>query len=118
MLCYWWKHYPGWQAIAPENLPKVGFVIEGEEDPICAGFLYQTDSAVCWLEWIVTNPKIKAREKYDAISYLIDVICDEARGLGFKVIYTSSNQSGLMKLLKRKDILPTDTGVTMFFGGL
>ena len=56
----WWKSWPEWEALSRDLLPENGtggIMIEREGKPLIAGFLYATNSNICWMEWIVSDPK-------------------------------------------------------------
>jgi hypothetical protein len=65
-LCGWWKHWPKWPASPPRTfLPdngKGGLMVEKNGKPICAGFLYMTNSDAVLLEWIVSDPEYRDKE--------------------------------------------------------
>jgi len=51
-LVEWWNAWPEWQAPAKEFLPdngKGGFIVEKQNKPIVAGFLYTTNSKAALL---------------------------------------------------------------------
>ena len=58
-LVEWWDAWPEWHAPAKDFLPENGtggFIVEKQDKPIVAGFLYTTNSKAALLEWIVSNP--------------------------------------------------------------
>ena len=76
-LVEWWNAWPEWQAPAKEFLPdngKGGFIVEKQNKPIVAGFLYTTNSKAALLEWIVSNPKYREDDRNQAIELLIERI--------------------------------------------
>ena len=63
ILLKWWKEWD-WTAPQRDFLPqegKGGVMIWDEETPVCAGFIYTTNSKVAWIDWIISNKKYKAR---------------------------------------------------------
>lgn len=113
MLCSWWnthKFPPPPEAI----FPQVGVII----DECAAGFLYQTDSAIAWVEWIVVDPVCDKIKRRQALDLLIDELSALAKNKGFKVIFTSVEHEGLMDRLKTKGFAIGDTKVTQMFRSL
>ena len=58
-LTSWWDNWPDWQTPPKDFLPdngKGGFIVEKNNMPIVAGFMYFTNSEGVLLEWIVSNP--------------------------------------------------------------
>ena len=57
LLIQWWEQW-GWQAPPQEFLPENGaggFIVSTEETPLCAGFIYFSNSKVAWIDWIISN---------------------------------------------------------------
>ena len=40
-----------------------GFMVYDGQVPICAGFMYVTNSKAAWCDWIISNLKYKDRQK-------------------------------------------------------
>lgn len=72
-----------------DQFPSIGFVVDG----IAAYFLYQTDSAVCWLENMVSNRGVPKEEVDRALDLIVDAILNEALVLGYKLAYATTNIS-------------------------
>lgn len=97
MVNSWWKHHKS--DLLPEDLlSSNGRVVELEGVPICAGWLYQTDSSFSVLEWITANPEVKDREVRDgALDFLLTDMKSLARELGCRVIFSSLRLPCLIK---------------------
>jgi hypothetical protein len=106
MLLEWWKF---WRFPAPGliNLPKTGVIVNINEKDICSGFVYLTNSNMCWIEFIVSNPDEKDKEvRKIAISECINQLCYIAKEMGYQVAYTSlKNESLQNKYLEEGFIL-------------
>lgn len=114
----WWKNQ-AWPILPDEFLPKNGFVVEVGEQMICAGWLYSTDSAFCWMEFVVGNPQISHTERGLGLDILIAGIQAKARDLKFKVIFTSIQNSRLLdRLTSKHDFVIGDHGMTNLTGRL
>lgn len=90
LLCQWWKDWR-WQAPPRDFLPQNGcggLMIEKEGVPIVAGFLYFTNSAVAWPEFIISNFEYKNKDRKEAVKILILELTELARSKGSKYIYT------------------------------
>lgn len=95
-LVEWWNF---WRFTPPSLgvLPKgTGVIVNDGEKDVCAGFVYISNSDICWIEFIVSNPsekdKIK-RNKY--ITAIIDRLSILGMELGAKVAYTSLKNENL-----------------------
>ena len=61
----WWEQW-GWRPPEKDFLPddgKGGIIVLNEEEPICAGFMYATNSKVAWVDWIYRVRHIGEREE-------------------------------------------------------
>lgn len=72
----------------PDQLPATGFIVDG----VAAYFLYKTDTTCCWLENLIATRKTDYWVKDEAIRLLIDACVAEAKALGFKVAYASTDR--------------------------
>lgn len=91
ILCKWWKD---WRKPAPPRdvLPDDGtggFIVYDEDIPVCAGFMYNTNSSMVWIEFIVSNINYTDREKRrEALAMLDTTITSLARKLNKKYVYS------------------------------
>ena len=98
----WWDFWK-FPAPAVAALPKyddeltTGLMVSSNGIDICAGFLYETNSALCWVEFIVSNPDSGKEERSKALSLLIDEFTEEAKRLGFGAIFASIKHPSLLK---------------------
>jgi len=69
-----WDAWPEWinppKGFLPDN-GTGGLIIEKNNKPIVAGFLYFTNSEAVLLEWIVSDPNYKEKDRKNAIEMLI-----------------------------------------------
>lgn len=97
----WWDFWK-FPAPAVAALPKyddeltTGLMVSSNGIDICAGFLYETNSALCWVEFIVSNPDSGKEERSEALSLLIDEFTEEAKRLGFGAIFASIKHPSLL----------------------
>ena len=58
-LVGWWKDW-GWEPPAKDFLPddgESGLIVLDNDVPVCAGFIYITNSKAAWVDWIISNKK-------------------------------------------------------------
>ena len=99
-LTNWWESWPDWVPPAKEFLPdngKGGLMVEKNNKPIVAGFLYLTNSNAVLLEWIISNPNYKNDDKKQAIELLITGCENVCKKLGYKYMFSIGRNKGLMK---------------------
>lgn len=103
----WWQSR-SWPVLPREFLPATGYVVEG----ICAGFLYQTDSKIAWLEFIISNPATSPDDRAKALDSLIQHAVEDAKLKGFKIVFTSTNHDKLIKRYEDNGFIVGDKGMT------
>ena len=97
--CKWWDWW--WQGEIPvkrELLPhdSTCFIIENEDTPIVAGFLYQTNSSVVIFDWVVSNPKYRDSDRGEAIELLIKESEKTCKKLGYRHIFSWARNKKLV----------------------
>lgn len=102
-LASWWNAH-NWPCPDQEMLPETGFIVED----VCAGFLYKTDSKIAWLEFIISNPKIEKEKRTQSLDLVISALCEEAKKLGFKVIFTSVQHKKLIQRYENHGFIVAD----------
>lgn len=103
-LVKWWEDW-GWDAPSKELLPDSGtgglMVSNDDEEDICAGFLYQTNSKIAWCEFVISDRYYKKSDRSKAIELLIKAIGLTAKEQGYKALFTSLNHQGLINTYER-----------------
>lgn len=111
MLCYWWRSY-GWPEMPIDHLPENGFICEVDNKPIASGFVYKTDSKICWFEWVLADKQSDRETRAKAIAILIESVQNWTKEQGFKTIFTSVEHSGLIDKLKKQGFVSSDEKMT------
>lgn len=81
-----WYNKRGLIPAIGRYLPKIGMIEPG----VAAGFLYQTDSTIAWLESFVTNPEASSSERNVALDRITSALIHEAKKLGFTILMVYS----------------------------
>lgn len=104
ILCQWWKDWR-WTPPSKDFLPEDGtggYIVYDGDSPICAGFLYLTNSKAVWCDWIISDLKYKDRQKRrDALLLLIETITKEAQSLDKKFVYALIKNKPLIDIYKK-----------------
>jgi hypothetical protein len=99
-LVDWWKDW-GWTPPEKDFLPddgKGGIIVYDGAIPICAGFIYITNSKVAWVDWIISNKKYRVKDKRrEAIKMLIDSLSNICKQTGSKYGYALIKNQSLIK---------------------
>lgn len=98
LLTWWsWFKFPAPRKDCLPDNGKSGIMVSRNGQNIAAGFLYFTNSKLCWIEFIVSNPEYKDKDRKEAIKTLIHELCHVAKIKGFAAVFTSVKHQGLMK---------------------
>lgn len=99
ILVKWWSDW-GWKSPEKDFLPDNGtggvMVLDGDE-PICAGFIYVTNSSVAWVDWIVSSKTYRKKpNRQKAIELLIKSLTNICKSSGYKYSYALIKHKGLI----------------------
>jgi RimJ/RimL family protein N-acetyltransferase len=112
ILVGWWKDW-GWQPPQKDFLPddgKGGIIVYDDDVPICAGYMYLTNSRVGWVDWIISNRNYTKKElRKDAISLLVSRLTDICRLIGCKYIYALIKNESLINTYKSLGYIKGDS---------
>lgn len=86
--------------VPKEALPKTGFIVENDNKKICACWLYKTDSNVCLIETLISDPRAKSEERNEAINLVVNNLVDNAKKDGYKIILITSKHNNVIKRAK------------------
>ena len=102
-LVDWWKQW-GWQAPPLDFLPdngKAGIMVMDGDTPVCAGFMYLTNSKAAWVDWIISSKKYTDREKRkQALTLLVGALTDMCKRTGSKYCYALIKHPSLINTYK------------------
>ena len=103
IICKWWRWWR-WPVIARTILPdngNGGFMVEKNNIPIVSGFLYISNSEMAMLEFVVSNPEYREKDRKDAIELLINCVEYNCRKMGFKHLITLGRSKHLIETHKK-----------------
>jgi hypothetical protein len=103
-----WADARKFPLVPQEFLPSIGFIHEN----YCVGFLYKTDSKICWLEWVISNPVSDKPARDKALNELLSALVEIAHKEGFKAIFSSLEHKGLIERYNSLGFVETDKGMT------
>jgi len=90
ILVKWWNNW-GWKPVEKDFLPddgKGGIIVFDEDEPVCAGFVYTTNSKVAWVDWIVSSDTYRKKpQRKEAITLLVDTLTNICKNTGHKYSY-------------------------------
>ena len=110
-LIEWWESYDHMlvpnQELLPEN-GQMGLAIEKDGRMIAAAFVYLTNSDMGYIDFMVSDPGYKGRDRFEMITMLIEACSELAIELGCRIIWAMTTYDGVIKRCKELnyDILP------------
>jgi len=111
ILVNWWNDYnwtPPFKDFLPDN-GTGGFIVYSKDVPICAGFIYKTNSKVAWVDWIISDKNYKDKKiKAQALEYLITAMSNICKELGYTYAYALIKHKGLTKLYEKLGYIKAD----------
>lgn len=114
-LVGWWEAW-GWEPPQKDFLPdngKGGVCVFEDTTPICAGFLYTTNSGVAWVDWVVSNKEYRKKpHRQQAIGLLVETLTNIAKNTGHKYSYALIKHKGLMGTYKTLGYIEGDKYTT------
>lgn len=102
-LVSWWKWWR-WPVMPKGFLPDNGtggLMVYKEDTPIAAGFLYFTNSDGVFLEWIVSSPDYREKDRKQALELLISTAEETCRLAGKKHMFSIGRNKHLMETHKK-----------------
>ena len=111
ILVGWWNDW-NWTPPLKDFLPDNGtggyMILDGDE-PICAGFIYTTNSGVAWVDWIVSSKTYRKKpQRQNALKWLIDSLEKLARNTGHKYLYALIKSKSLIELYQTLGFIKGD----------
>ena len=96
----WWIFWE-FPIIPKDALPNNGFgglkMTDENGVDLCAGYLYETNSSIAWIEFIVSNPSVKDRiKRKKAKIELIYYLTLQAEQKGYKSVFSSIKDKSLI----------------------
>lgn len=105
ILVGWWQQW-GWEPPQKDFLPRDGqggIIVYDDETPVCAGYMYLTNSKVAWVDWIISNKEYtKKPQRKDAIKLLVSALTEICKNTGSKYVYA---------LIKNQSLIETYEGL-------
>ena len=103
VLVGWWKDW-GWEPPAKDFLPdegEGGLIVLDNDIPVCAGFIYITNSKVAWVDWIISNKNYEDKKaKHNAVNLLVESLTQACKAGGSKYAYALIKHKGLVETYK------------------
>tara|TARA_Y100001938_G_C8072616_1_gene424047 strand:- start:130 stop:543 length:414 start_codon:yes stop_codon:yes gene_type:complete len=104
ILVPWWKQW-NWTPPQRDFLPEDGtggLMVWHGKTPVCAGFVYNTNSKVGWVDWIISNKEyINPMLRQEALELLILTLGEVCKKQDNKYNYALLRHKKLIKTYER-----------------
>jgi hypothetical protein len=107
----WWTAHK-WPPVPAHALSSFGMVAEEETLPLCAAWLYITNSSFSLIEFAVSNPSAPLKLRAAGLELLLQRLIKEAIGFGSRQIFTSLQSKSLIRLYCKQGFQIGDTNMT------
>lgn len=112
ILLKWWNDW-GWKAPSKNFLPDNGvggLIVYDEQEPICAGFIYMTNSSVAWIDWIISSKEYRKKpHRKEALKALIQALTDVSKDAGSGYGYALIKNKSLIELYENLGYIKGDS---------
>lgn len=116
-LSQWWAQW-GWDAIPQAFLPETGLVVTCNLMPVCAAFIYRTDTPIYWIENYISNKDAPKSIRSEALELLILSCIDKAKTMGALIAMSSIKHNGLGRRLEKSGFVVSDKNMTTYMRAL
>ena len=103
LLVSWWKWWR-WTPIPKNFLPDNGtggIMIQKENIPIVAGFIYYTNSDAVGVDWVISNPDYKDKNRKQAVEVLLNTIEKVCKKQGKQYMFSIGRSKQLVETHKK-----------------
>jgi len=112
ILLKWWNDW-GWLAPEKDFLPnngEGGVIVYDDEIPVCAGFMYLTNSSVAWIDWIISNKEYRKKpHRKEAIELLIASLTNISKESGSRYGYALIKNKSLIEVYENFGYIKGDS---------
>jgi hypothetical protein len=113
ILADWWGFYHKTEYPV-DLLSDIGIAVTRNGEPVAAGFLYETNSKMCFSDFCIVNPELPKKERDLAIKTLMYGIVRLAGVRGYKAIFVHARIPKLKARLSDFGFVPL--GEVTYFG--
>ena len=103
ILVGWWNDW-GWTPPVRDFLPedgKGGLMVWDDDEPVCAGFIYVTNSKAAWCDWIISSKTYRKKpQRREALNLLVSSLTDVCEMNGYRFVYALIKSRPLIETYK------------------
>ena len=105
-LVKWWESYDHMLVPSQELLPEngqMGLAIEKDGRMMAAAFVYLTNSDMGYIDFLVSDPNYKGKDRFKMITMLIEACSELAIELGCRIIWAMTTYDSVIKRCEELD---------------
>ena len=102
-LSKWWESYDHMLVPSLDLLPeggRGGFAIEKKGRMIAAAFVYVTNSDMGYIDFLVSDPNYKGKDKYKILTKLMEACSELAIELGCRIVWAMTTYPVMADIAK------------------
>jgi hypothetical protein len=96
----WWKWWK-WPVLPKQSLPPTGLMVEKGDTSILSCYIYITNSTGALLEWVVSNPEYREKDRKQAIELLLVAAEKMLKDQGVTYIFSIGRNKHLIETHKK-----------------
>ncbi len=96
IISNWWIRHNK-PIIQKDLLSTSGFIVKESDAYLVAVWVYKTNSALCGLEFLVSNPEVVGIKRDESIDFLINFTLDYIRLSNYKAVFCTIENSKVME---------------------
>lgn len=124
-LCYkrlqaWWDEHQAFDGnhIPYNSTPNRIFTVSNDSIDLYSIGIIVTDTDICWVGWITSNPKAKPKEKIGALKYLYEIISIVMKSQGFESMVSHAKLNSLMTALDESGFTSVEKNTNFYIKNL
>jgi len=107
----YWSQYD-WVAPELSVLPNTGYVVEVDSKVVCACFVYETNSKMAFMDWVIADKDANKDIRKQALGLCLDSSIKTTLSNGYTYIYTVTANNPLVETYKSIGFEPMETQAT------
>lgn len=113
----WWKDFDGTE-MHEVILSDIGIMAYDDDNDICAGWLFETNSYVAMVGWFISDSKLNKTIVDKGLKMVVREAERLSSSFGYKILTTYSKNKSMIRRLKGLDYIEGDLDMTQLVKSL
>ena len=114
LVMQWFVQW-GFHPLPESSLPRLRLMVEYDGAPLCACCVYETDSDLAWIEWVVSDKNKSGIIRRIGVRALVAEAKKAAAERGFRVGVGLTPNTALQRVYEEEGFVVGDRAMTSFF---